>query len=47
MNDIAEARAWFAEELRHVARVRSEAVIAAFTAVPREHFVRERSPREN
>jgi protein-L-isoaspartate(D-aspartate) O-methyltransferase len=39
MNNIAEARAWFAEELRHVARVRSQAVVAAFAAVPREHFV--------
>jgi protein-L-isoaspartate(D-aspartate) O-methyltransferase len=39
MNDVAGARAWFAEELRHVARVRSQAVIAAFASVPREHFV--------
>jgi protein-L-isoaspartate(D-aspartate) O-methyltransferase len=38
MNDIAAARAWFAEELRHVARVRSPAVVAAFASVPREHF---------
>jgi protein-L-isoaspartate O-methyltransferase len=38
MNDIAEARAWFAGELRHVARVRTRSVIAAFAAVPREHF---------
>ena len=38
MNDMSEARAWFAEELRHVARVRSPAVLAAFAAVPREHF---------
>jgi protein-L-isoaspartate(D-aspartate) O-methyltransferase len=38
MIDIAEARSWFAEELRHVAHVRSQAVVAAFATVPREHF---------
>ncbi len=38
MNDLATARAWFAEELRHVARLRSPAVVAAFATVPREHF---------
>jgi protein-L-isoaspartate(D-aspartate) O-methyltransferase len=37
-NDIAAARRWFAEELRHVARLRSAAVEHAFATVPREHF---------
>ncbi len=37
-DDIAAARRWFAEELRHVARVRSHAVVRAFATVPREHF---------
>jgi protein-L-isoaspartate(D-aspartate) O-methyltransferase len=32
------ARRWFAEELRHVARVRSPAVLEAFATVPREYF---------
>jgi protein-L-isoaspartate(D-aspartate) O-methyltransferase len=32
------ARRWFAEELRHTARVRSPAVIEAFATVPRELF---------
>jgi protein-L-isoaspartate(D-aspartate) O-methyltransferase len=36
--DVAAARNWFAEELRHVARVRSSAVVRAFATVPREHF---------
>jgi len=36
--DIAAARRWFAEELRHTARVRSPAVVNAFASVPREHF---------
>jgi protein-L-isoaspartate(D-aspartate) O-methyltransferase len=36
--DIAAARHWFAEELRHVARVRSSAILHAFATVPREHF---------
>jgi protein-L-isoaspartate(D-aspartate) O-methyltransferase len=35
---IAEARRWFAEELRHTAHVRSAAVVDAFATVPREHF---------
>lgn len=38
--DIAEARRWFAEELRHTAHVRSPAVVEAFATVPREHFAR-------
>ena len=37
-DDIAAARRWFAEELRHVARLRSPAVVRAFATVPREHF---------
>ena len=32
------ARRWFAEELRHTARVQSPAVVKAFATVPREHF---------
>jgi hypothetical protein len=32
-------RRWFAEELRHVAHVRSRAVVDAFATVPRERFV--------
>jgi protein-L-isoaspartate(D-aspartate) O-methyltransferase len=36
--EIAAARHWFAEELQHVARVRSPAVVAAFASVPRERF---------
>jgi protein-L-isoaspartate(D-aspartate) O-methyltransferase len=36
--DIADARRWFAEELRHTAHVRSPAVVKAFATVPREHF---------
>ena len=35
---VAAARHWFAEELRHVARLRSPAVVRAFATVPREHF---------
>lgn len=37
-SEIAAARRWFAEDLRHVARLRSAAVIDAFATVPREHF---------
>lgn len=37
-DDIIAARAWFADDLRHVARLRSLAVVRAFAAVPREHF---------
>jgi protein-L-isoaspartate(D-aspartate) O-methyltransferase len=37
-DDIAQARRWFAEELRHTAHVRSPAVVQAFATVPREHF---------
>ena len=36
--DIAHARRWFAEELRHTAHVHSPAVVEAFATVPREHF---------
>jgi protein-L-isoaspartate(D-aspartate) O-methyltransferase len=35
---VAAARRWFADELRHTARVRSTAVVNAFATVPREHF---------
>src|ERR1700722_15533156 len=37
--ELAQARRWFAEELAHVAAVRSPAVVAAFASVPREYFV--------
>lgn len=37
-DEIAQARRWFAEELRHTAHVRSQAVLEAFATVPREHF---------
>ena len=37
-DDIAEARRWFAEELRHTAHVRSPAVVEALAIVPRERF---------
>lgn len=35
---LAAARRWFAEELRHTARLRSPAVVEAFARVPRERF---------
>jgi protein-L-isoaspartate(D-aspartate) O-methyltransferase len=37
-DEIVAARRWFAEELRHIARVRSPAVVQAFASVAREHF---------
>ena len=37
-DELAAARRWFAEELRHIARVRSPAVVQAFASVAREHF---------
>jgi protein-L-isoaspartate(D-aspartate) O-methyltransferase len=38
MSELAAVRKWFADELRHVARVRSSAIVDAFGTVPREHF---------
>ncbi len=35
---IEAARRWFADELRHTARVQSPAVVEAFATVPRERF---------
>jgi len=35
---IREARHWFADELKHTARVRSPLVVDGFATVPREHF---------
>ncbi len=35
---IDTARAWFADELRHTARIQSPALVAAFATVPRERF---------
>ena len=37
--DVQQARLGFAEELRHIAHVRSPAVVEAFATVPREHFL--------
>jgi protein-L-isoaspartate(D-aspartate) O-methyltransferase len=37
-DEVAAARRWFAEELRHVARLRSPGIAHAFATVPREHF---------
>ena len=37
-DDVKAARRWFADELRHLARVQSPAVVEAFATVPREHF---------
>ncbi len=37
--DLREARRWFAEELRFVARVNDPRVVDAFAATPRERFV--------
>ena len=37
--DIEQARRWFAEELRFVARVGDPRVVEAFATVPRERFV--------
>jgi protein-L-isoaspartate(D-aspartate) O-methyltransferase len=39
MTDLAMVRAWYAEEVRYAAGVRSPAVVAAFAAVPRERFL--------
>jgi protein-L-isoaspartate(D-aspartate) O-methyltransferase len=36
---IEQARRWFAEELRLVARVEDPNVVEAFASVPRERFV--------
>lgn len=38
-HDLQAARRWFAEELRFAANLRTPAVVEAFAAVPREHFV--------
>ena len=35
-HDIEQARRWFAEELRFVARVNDPSVVAAFATTPRE-----------
>ena len=35
---IEAARRWFADELRHTARVQSPSLVEAFARVPREHF---------
>ena len=39
MNDLAAVRAWYAEELRYAAAVKSPAVVRAFATVPRERFL--------
>ena len=38
-DDVEQARRWFAEELRLVARVEDPRVVDAFASVPRERFV--------
>src|ERR1700738_394678 len=37
--NVEEARQRFAKELRYTARIRSPRLVAAFAAVPREHFL--------
>jgi protein-L-isoaspartate O-methyltransferase len=37
--DLSDIRRYFAEEIRAVANIRSEALIDAFAKVPREHFL--------
>jgi len=39
MNDLDLARAYYAEELRAVSDLQSEALVRAFAKVPREHFL--------
>src|SRR5919198_5633058 len=39
MSELDLARAYYAEELRAVANLQSEAVVKAFAKVPREHFL--------
>jgi len=39
MTDLDFARHYYAEELRAVANLRSEALVKAFAKVPREHFL--------
>src|SRR5262245_60038025 len=39
MIDLAAVRAWYAEELRYAAAVRSPAIVRAFATVPRERFL--------
>jgi len=39
MNDLDLARAYYAEELRAVANLQSEALVRAFAKVPRERFL--------
>ena len=39
MNDLDRAREYYAEELRAVANIQSEAVVKAFAKVPHEHFL--------
>jgi protein-L-isoaspartate(D-aspartate) O-methyltransferase len=39
MSDLDLARAYYAEELRAVANLQSEALVRAFAKVPREHFL--------
>ncbi len=39
MADLAEARRFYAEELRYIASLRGEALVEAFATVPRERFL--------
>ena len=36
---LEQVRAWFAEDLRVVAHLRSPALVDAFRQIPREHFL--------
>ena len=39
MDTVEDARRWFAEDLRHIGPIKSEAVTRAFATVPRECFL--------
>ena len=39
MIDLAAVRAWYAQELRYAAAVKSSAIVRAFATVPRERFL--------
>lgn len=39
MSDLAALRRFYAEELRAVSDIRSEALVRAFATVPREHYL--------
>jgi protein-L-isoaspartate(D-aspartate) O-methyltransferase len=39
MDDLDSVRRWYAQEVRYAAGVKSEAVVCAFAAAPREGFL--------